>query len=825
MKSISFSHSALVMLLTMCSTAGLAQADTEILGGKAVINGEINAGVQQKISDGSDEKFNEYRDVQNGFLVNDFRLKVDGATTPYFLDVKIKNPVQDNEFYQVNGGVHGKYSFGFTQDNTPHNFSSGKFLLNDAGGGRYVIGDVVQQQLQANEILRSQRLNNLGATSTAGGALINPADAQNMALDAPMNGIVSNLYGSANTIKFGLKREKTGYALDYRITDDAKVWAKVSNEKRTGTRRISQGTYERYNNGNTTTTAGVGDRGHLVDYFLVAGVELPETIDYRTTTLNVGTGVYKKNWLADVEYTFTNFDNKVQSLTWDNPFRFTSAQATNANNTAGNPFNRGRSALGQISLTPDSQSHDISVSGSAELPLHSRLTGTISYGWITQNQAFDPYTLNSGVIANSVAGTPLAANLALPQNNLSGKVGTLFQSYQLTSKPVEPLTVTAKYRYYNYDNQSDNITFPGYSAFGDSYWRTEKNDVSAGQDALVRNEALSYTRQNAEIAVDYHLLKSLTVMAEGFWEGWDREQLRIKGTNELGVGGGFIFKPVRAATLRGNYRYARRTVDGYLTGNTKENPEAVGLANYDWAERTRHKANLRFQTLPTEAITVSLSGSYLNDEFGGDNRFGLKKNENLTGGIDVTYAASDALSFYANYAKEYRKGSMQSGAKDDAFDNPATAANETTIGAFNPENYWNSTTIERVDTVGVGATVQIIPEKLSLNAGYTYSNSTMDIGTANPNGTVKLANAAAQAWPTVKNTLHEVRTDLGYNFTKNLKTGVTYLYELYKLDDFANTGSYMAGSSFENSTKYLFTGANNYSYEAHVVGAYVKYRF
>lgn len=825
MKSISFTHSALVMLLTICSTVGLAQADAEILGGKAIVNGEINTGIQQTLVDGANEKLNEYRDLRNGFLVNDFRLKVDGATSPYFLDVKIKNPVQDNEFYQIRGGLHGKYSFGFTQDNTPHNFSSGRFLLNDAGGGRFAIGDVIQQQLQANEVLRSQRLNNLGVTSTAGGALINPADAQNQAQDAGMTGIVNNLYGSANTIKFGLKREKTGYAFDYRITEDTKAWAKVSNEKRTGARRISQGTYERYNNGTTTTTAGVGNRGHLVDFFLVAGVELPETIDYRTTTLNVGTGVYKKNWLADVEYTFINFDNKVRSLVWDNPFRLTSAQATNANNSAGNPFNRGRSALGQISLTPDSQSHDISVSGSVDLPLHSRLSGTVSYGWITQNQTFDPYTLNSAVIANSVAGTPSAAGLALPQNSLNGEVATLFQSYQLTSKPVEPLTVTAKYRYYNYDNKSDNITFPGYSAFGDSFWRTEKNDVSGGQDALVRNEALSFNRQNAELAVDYHLLKPLTVIAEGFWEGWDREQLRIDGTTELGVGGGFIFKPVRAASLRGNYRYARRTVDGYKTGNTKENPEAVGLANYDWAERVRHKANLRFQALPTEAIAVSLSGSYRNDEFGGDNRFGLKKNENVIGGVDVTYTASDALSFYANYAKEYRKAAMQSAAKDDAFDNPATAFNETTLGNFNPENFWNSGTTERVDTIGVGATVQIVPEKLTLNASYTYSNSTMEISTVNPNGAVKLQNAAAQAWPTVRNRLHEVRSDIGYSFTKNLKTGVTYLYELYSLDDYANTAAYMAGSTFENSTKYLFTGANNFSYDAHVVGAYVKYRF
>lgn len=43
-------------------------------------------------------------------------------------------------------------------------------------------------------------------------------------------------------------------------------------------------------------------------------------------------------------------------------------------------------------------------------------------------------------------------------------------------------------------------------------------------------------------------------------------------------------------------------------------------------------------------------------------------------------------------------------------------------------------------------------------------------------------------------------------------------------DDSANTGTYTAGATYENSTKYLYTGANNISYDAHVVGTYVNYK-
>uniref|UniRef100_C6DYX8 TonB-dependent receptor n=1 Tax=Geobacter sp. (strain M21) TaxID=443144 RepID=C6DYX8_GEOSM len=807
MKRKSFRYAAVSMLATAIA-CGTALAET----GKVTISGEVNAGVQQTKIDGASEKFQEYRDLQEGVRLNDFRLKVDGVDTPYYLDMKVKNLVQEDEFYSVKGGVHGKYNFGLFYDAIPHNFSKGQLILNNVGGGTFRVADEIQSALQANEVLKSDR-----------GALVNPANG--MAADAGMVNIVNNLYrDSSNTIKYGLKRSKTGFNLDFAPAEDVKVWTKVNSEKRTGTRRINQGTYERWVNGTTPTT-------HVDDFFLAAGIELPEVLDYRTTTVSVGTGVYKKKWLADAEYTFTNFENRVDSLVWDNPFRLDSAQATNATGGSGNAFNRGRSALGQMTLSPDSKSHDIALSGSIELPMHSRFTGNVSYGWVTQDDAFDPITLNTAIVIPAGDLTSLASR----PNSLDGKVATLFQSYQLSSKPTDSLAVTAKYRYYDYDNKSDHLNMVGYSAFGDSFWRVFKNDVP-GPDAPVRNEALSYTRQNAELSADYQVLKPLTVIVEGFWEDWDRQDLRIDGTTEVGVGGGFVYKPTKTAKLKGNYRYGHRTVDGYEPGATAANPEAVGLQNYDWAERVRHKADLRLQVAPTQAVTVGLNGQYLNDDFGGDNRFGLKKSDAVTGTIDVNYAVSDVVSIYASYAKDYRKGHMKSGAKDDGFDfGDATVDESDVYGNFNPLNDWNSDTYEKVDTIGLGVTFQVIPEKLTLNTTYNISYSKVDVNTYNPNAATavangyaegaKLGNAVAQDWSTITNKYQEVKADLGYSFTKNLKVGATYMYELFMQDDFSNTGAYTAGSTYENSTKYLYTGANNYSYDAHVFGAYMNYKF
>jgi MtrB/PioB family decaheme-associated outer membrane protein len=836
MKRTGFKYPALITLLSLTVFAGAVQAEMDIMGGKATISGGVDVGVQQRNVDGSVEKFEEYRDVQNGFLLHDLRLKLDSNTAiPYYLDIKVKNPVQDNEFYKLNGGIHGKFSIGLFYDSIPHNFSRGTLLHSGVGTGSLLIPDTIQGNLEALEQTRAER---------GGNPLVDTTGE-----DAVQQAIVRDLFANRDDLVFKLKREKTGFSLSYNITPDVKTWARVTHEKKLGTRVITAGTYERFAQGASGLT-------HLSDLFLVTGAELAEPINYRTTVLDVGIGVYKKKWLADITYNFTNFDNNNLALTWDNPFRITDATATNAGGAAlvagDNGFNRGRFGSGLLSMTPDSQSHDFTVNGSVELPMHTRFSAAVTYGLVTQDDAFVPYTLNSALNNLAFAGAPAALGIDvtnpadLPARNLDGDVRTLAMSYQLTSKPVKPLTVTAKYRYYDYDNKSKQILFPGYPGFGESYWRTFKNDVGGtANDGLVINEPLSYTRQNAEVILDYHVIKPLTLSLDGGWELWDRENLRIDDTQELSIGGGFIFKPIKMASLKGSYKFAHRSVAGYVPGNTPaeadgtgSNPEALGLVNYDWADRKRHKADLRLQVVPIQSITLGVSGQYLSDEYGRDNRFGLKKAEVIVGALDAAFSPTERMTFYANYTKEYRKSRIQNGAKDDPFDVAGSTLDDAfATDNFNPFNYWNSNIHDKTDTVGIGATVQLIPDKLVLDTSYNLSFSKTEFNNFNPNAAAanaagfadgaKLANAVAQDWPTVRDRLHEVRMNLAYSFTKNLKAGITYLYEWYKLDDFAweNMQSYMASVSAENSTKFVFTNSTFKGYEAHVGGVYLSYRF
>ena len=820
----SIGHLAAAVLLPLLFIAGTVRAETSFKAGDLTGTGLVGAGIQQKSVNGSNEKFEEYGDVRNGFLVNDaaFRIERDGG---YFLDVKIKNPVQENEFYSVTGGKHGRFRYNVFFDSIPHNFSGGVLLFSGAGTNRLSIADNVQSALQAVEQTRVERGNVI--TDTTGE-------------DAQAQSIVRGLYAEANPFTFKLKREKAGFSLELNVSEDVKTWAKVTNEKRTGARVITAGTYERYAQG-----SGLA---HTADLFLVSGADLAEPIDFRTTTVSLGAGVYKKSWLADFEYSFTDFNNRNAALIWDNPFRISDNTATSSAGAAAaagdNGFERGRFARGQLSLSPDSKSHDFTVSGAVDLPHRGRFSGAVTYGWITQDSPFLPYTLNSALNNLTFAGAPGAAPTfdatnpgSLPQASLNGKVKTLAQSYSVTAKPVQPLKVTLKYRYYDYKNESDEIRFPGYAGFGESYWRLIKNDTST-TDAAVFNEPLSFTRQTAGLFLDYHASKPLTLLFDAGWEGWKREKLRIDSTTEYSAGAGFLYKATKNASLKAGYKYAKRTVDGYKTGDTAANPEAIGLVNFDWADRVRHKTDARFQYDPSETLSLGLSGQYLRDKLAEDSRFGLKKVENVAGGLDVSYTPTERIALSLNFLREYRKSRMNSGAKDDAFDIGTTTDNEATLfGNFNPLNYWNIDIKETTDTVGVGAKIQILPNKLTLDTSYNLSYSKADYTTFNPNRDLavangfaagaKLSNAVAQSWPTVVNRLHEVKANLAYKWFPNLTVGVGYLFEWYKLDDFAwnNLNPYMAGLTTENSTKFVFADATYNKYEAHVGQIYMVYKF
>jgi MtrB/PioB family decaheme-associated outer membrane protein len=794
---------------------------------------DVTTGARLTDVTGSREKFAEYREPDEG-LVLDLRARYSRPEGGHFLEFAMENPEQSDESYRLAIGRRGAYRLSLAYDAIPHRYASGVFLWGGFGTGTLRVPDVVQRGLEAEFPLATAYGAQPGAATAP---FPDPNPVPPVAGDVAQRAIVNDLYGAADGVSFGLQRRAFGAALEVNLGSSAHAWARVRNENRTGTRILGTGTYERW------FDFGGTDARHSRDLFNALGAEVAEPLDDRTLGLSVGAGVQGRSWLADVEYSLTQFRNFEEVLLFDNPFRATSAESTGPLTATGGggAVNRGRSALGNVSLAQDSLAHDVTASGAVDLPLHGRLAASLSAGLVTQDQAFQPYTRNIAIdtavdAATDVVTAP-AATLPLPQRDLNGDLRTLSGNLSASIRPLQPLRLTARYRAYRFDNRSDEITFPGYAAFGDSFWRTKRNDPSP--IGGFTNEVFDYWRHEADLEADYRLTRMISLSIGGGWEGWRFDHLRLDKLDEYAIGAGVSLRPMRNASLSASYRFADRTNDGYLRGNTPENPEARGLLNYNWADRRRHLAQVRVQYAPAALLSIGLLGSFVDDSYGGETeggtvadefRFGRDEARRWLGSANVTVTPAERLSFNATYTFERGEETMRNAAKD----NPIKAADDFGFEeSFAPENYWTSDIEELVNTLGVGATFDVLPGRLALDAGYSLSFGDVDVDTRNPNPIVTdpasptLANAVAQDWPTIEHRLHEVYADLAYRFTPRVRAGVRYLFSSYDLDDFAwdIQQPYMADVSVENTTRYLFTGATYGGYEAHLGTVYVAGSF
>ena len=134
-----------------------------------------------------------------------------------------------------------------------------------------------------------------------------------------------------------------------------------------------------------------------------------------------------------------------------------------------------------------------------------------------QNQSFLPQTINPVLIA---ATNP--ALLALPAKSLDGTVGITTANLNATSRPLPPLTLTLRYRLFDFNDMTDELVFPA-------------NVVS---DKTVTAEAQRATRfdqrrQNVDTEGRWRFGPMAAVGLGGGWEGIHRSSDReVQDSNE-----------------------------------------------------------------------------------------------------------------------------------------------------------------------------------------------------------------------------------------------------------------------------------------------------
>ena len=127
------------------------------------------------------------------------------------------------------------------------------------------------------------------------------------------------------------------------------------------------------------------------------GAELPESIDYRFTTVGIKTEYGKQRWAVQTGYAGTFFTTGVKSILFDNPFAtkdigvqlFAPGNGCTPAAGAANCAVGAVPAHGQLSTYPDNQEHDLTFAGAFDTwKKHVRVMGTATNGWIRQDDPF-----------------------------------------------------------------------------------------------------------------------------------------------------------------------------------------------------------------------------------------------------------------------------------------------------------------------------------------------------------------------------------------------------------------------------------------------------
>ena len=767
-------------------------------------------------------KYNEYRDIRNGFFIRSFNMSMDDVLgSKNYFTMKSSSSFYHDQSYLATFGQYGKFKLQLRYDQIPHTFSNTtRTLFTQSSPGVYTFPVALRQALQA-------------AAPTAIQSMVATQVANNMPFITP-----------------GLERKAGSGSLSYSFTDNWTLNASFSRENEVGSRPIGL----LFNSSpSASTTAG-------------SGAELPEPIDYWTNNVKVGTEYARKDWGIQVGYRGSYFENNISTLTFDNPFRFNQENVTNP-------------LRGQVDLYPDNKQHNVDFAGTFALGKHVRFIGAVTPGWQRQNDKFLPYTTNSTTVGCGTATGACNTTASLPAQSLEGSRQTLAVNTTLVAKPYKKVELKAIYRQYDFNNNTPVRSFQAvmgdsaaptaaseYTPFGfnkknielsGDYLLGKKSSVKAGYEGEImdRNERDVAHSVEHTFFTALDLVPHKDVLFRVSYRHSNRTPEEYEDEEFLNVSGG----------MPADQPFSRR---------------------FDEAARLRNRGDILLAWDPTDKLSFSTSFGTVQDNYnrrGGINSanplnfissqsyqyyaYGLLKDISYNYNFDTNYGLNQAVNLFAEYSREKYNTQLATRNRTPGSGTGVTLPADCSISGRacdSANNDWGSSTRDWVDTYSGGVDLNI-GRKVWLTTYYTLAAGVGNVQTrafgdstiiTGPNKFALTGTSAPFDYPETTNRSHEVGAIFKFKLSKNIMPKLEYRYQRFDNRDY-QTGTmtpYMgcvsalppsaptAGcpnvllgtpSSFwpysvvgdTSAARFLFLGADQPSYGVHYFGASIQYTF
>ena len=511
-----------------------------------------------------------------------------------------------------------------------------------------------------------------------------------------------------------------------------------------------------------------------------------EPINYETNNIELGGQYAGKGWSIGLNYSGSFFHNSVSTLIWDNPIHATvppggignCQDSAIYNNSTGTGPCRGR-----LDLYPSNQAHTISLTGTAELPAKTRFFGTMSYGWMLQNDSFLPFTINSAITQPSISA-----------NSLAGNVQPFMVNASLVNNAVDRLNLKAYYRFYNVDNNSKTVKFDQGIIINDQApaadCATNPNPALQCPERGSESFPYAYSRQDMGMEAGYNFTRWLDGKFIYNWQRYHRNEQDVLTSDEFTIGPIFDIKPSSWLLFRAAYRHSWRDAPNY--NNNRLDPVdpgppptgGVDIANisrkFYQAKRDRDKVSLFAEISPWEKLSFHAGFDFTGESYP-ESILGTQKDINYSPSIGFAYAPLQWLRFFGDYNFDWY------GWRLDAMQRTSTAQNPNDPNP--PSNcdpncvlrLWNSRGTDKSNTLSIGSDMALIKDLLNFRIQYTFSQGRSDV---NASGSTCVGCTPATNYPAVTNTWHELLAQLEYQLHKNLTLKLGFYFNRYKEKDY-----------------------------------------
>lgn len=473
-------------------------------------------------------------------------------------------------------------------------------------------------------------------------------------------------------------------------------------------------------------------------------VELPAPIDQRTTDARTSLEWANARGLISVGWDGSWFDNRIETLIWDNPLKITDAPAY------ATAYSDGRGpSQGRLALWPSNTQQYVHATGSIATAWRGRATAYVAVGEARQNADLLPHTINAQI--------PV---IPLDRPTAEAEVRNTMVNLQYTARPLRQVGVVARYRYADVDNRT-----PHFETFGRVRFDGALDDAATAPDP----EPYSVTRRTFDVDGTMNLLP-FTSFKLGYGHAVHDRTFRVfEETTEHTVRASVDAIGHRYGSVRALYERASREgglLDLHVLDAVGEQP---GMRHYDVADRDRQRLTLIATATPVAMIGLSASAGVGRDEYPGS-EFGLQAYDSNQYSIGLDLIPGDRVGVSVVYAWEDYASLTQS----------RSAAPGAQF--VDPLRNWQTDYDGTVQNVDVTLDVADLAPRTSLRANLNWSD-------ANDVYTYLLVPGSVLPAPSqldpVVNELLRGELDVSYRLSDRIRVGGAYLYENFNTRDFA----------------------------------------